>query len=171
MRAFVGTIRSQEPDAFTDDVAATIRARFPHVTVETRVKSLGGRRLSRPNGEDIGDIDVLVVCPSAKRILAIEVKDFSLARNPQEVASECERLFVGEKCAVAHHAERFEWIKENLEHVLTTLNARGPRGHWRIVPLIVTSQDLMSPLFRASPMPVLSFKHLEEDLKRLLKSK
>ncbi len=167
MRAYIGTIRSQEPHKFGTEVAESIRRVHPNWTVEERVTSVGARRLQRNNGEEIGDVDVLAISPDSKTIYPIEVKDLSLARTPQEMASENERLFVGkksDKSTMTHHLERAEWIKANLSHILARFGVSS-RGRWTVEPLIVTSQPLMTALMRTSPIPVIDFGQLMRRLK------
>lgn len=81
MRQFIGRIRSTEPEQFNDEVAEIFEA-VPDVFVRRRVKKIGHGRLTRTNGQDLGDIDVLVIHPARRRILAIETKDFEVARTP-----------------------------------------------------------------------------------------
>jgi len=159
MATFVGKVRSEEPHKFGDRLAADIQTRFPDWIVKVRVTSIGGRKLERPNGDVIGDIDVLAVDPGRKRIIPIEAKDFSLARTAQEVASEFERLFVGEGSAVSHHSERVEWLKKNHDHVIAHFGFSSPR-HWKVTPFIVSSQELMTPLIKSSAIEVVSADRL-----------
>jgi len=168
MRSFIGHIRSDEPERFNDEVAIAVAELRPDAIVRSRVTQIGGRKLVRENGEVIGDVDVLLIDARAKRVVAIEVKDLNFARNAMELASECENLLVGEKCAVVHHTERTEWLRNNLEHVVTSFGQPW-RGRWAVVPAIVTSQELMSPLFQGSPIEVVAFDYLEDALRRFLK--
>jgi hypothetical protein len=72
-------------------------------------------------GEDIGDIDVLVIDHEAKLVLAIEVKDFEFARTPVELKHELDKLFIGDKSTLFHHKERLRLLETNLEQ------SSGPR--------------------------------------------
>lgn len=167
MATLVGRIRSEEPHRFGEVVATQMRATSSQWIVRERVTSIGGRRLERFKGQPIGDVDVLVVIPARKRILALEVKDFSLARTPHEMASAHERLFVGEGSAVAHHQERLDWLRQHLDHVVNTFGCSS-KGTWRVEGAIVSSEQLLTPSIATSPMPVFSLNQLASWVNRFL---
>ncbi|WP_040584364.1 hypothetical protein, partial [Sedimentibacter sp. B4] len=53
-------------------------------------------------------IDVLAVHPATRSIIAVEAKDFEVARTPAEIASELEKLFAGKgekKATIELHSD------------------------------------------------------------------
>jgi hypothetical protein len=75
MRAYMTKVRRRANDAFNREVAEAFRG-VDDARVSENVRRFGKLRLGRDNGEDIGDIDVLVVSPGTKVLLIAEVKDF-----------------------------------------------------------------------------------------------
>jgi hypothetical protein len=65
MRQLQGEIHQRDGEAFNDAVAAVFRL-CPNFIVRTRVQKVGSRRLLRPNGDSLGDIDVLVAIPKER---------------------------------------------------------------------------------------------------------
>lgn len=159
MRRFMGAIRASEPEVFNDDVAAVF-ADSPGLVVRLRVKKVGKVRLARANGEDIGDIDVLVADPRRRRLLAVETKDFETARTPSELSREIEKLLTGPKSASVLHSERVDWLRDHRSDVLKWLGLSEDWKKWKVEGLIVVSTELMSPLLRSSSIPILTLNQL-----------
>jgi hypothetical protein len=95
-------------------------------------------------GEDIGDIDVLVIDHEAKLVLAIEVKDFEFARTPVELKHELDKLFIGDKSTLFHHKERLRLLETNLEQIHQHFALQGEFHEWHIQGEIVASRDLLA---------------------------
>lgn len=159
MKRFMGTIRASEPEVFNDEVAAFFAELAGHL-VNSRVKKVGGLRIARSNGEDIGDIDVLVVDLERHQILAIETKDFEKARTPSELAREVEKLVAGPKSACHLHSERVRWLQDHSKDVVEWLGLTGAWPKWRVDGLIVVSSELMSPLLAESKFPIVTLTQL-----------
>ena len=142
MNEFVSRRRRAKTDAFNRFVADLYR---PDYIVRENVKKLGSRRLERTHGQDIGDIDVLVADFSKRVILAVETKDFAVARTPSELRNEVDKLLEGEKSALAHHIERLNFLRDHAGELLDVLNLdnSAPGPAWQIQGLIVTSTDLV----------------------------
>jgi hypothetical protein len=166
MRSFIGTLRGTEPEKFNDDVFDEVSRLLPEAKVFPRVTQVGGRRLERSNGEVIGDVDVLAIDPRSQKVFAIEVKDYSLARNVQEIASESESLLTGPKSTMVHHGERTQWLEDNLEHVIRSSGFTFKRK-WKVHALVVTSHELMSPQFQSTSIEVVALGSLERRLRSL----
>jgi len=170
MRSVIGALRASEPDKFNDEVHDAVSQLLPDARVSSRVKQIGGERLERDNGETIGDVDVLAVVHGIRTVLAIEVKDLSLARNVHEMASESETLLVGSKSTMVHHGERVQWLVDHLELVVVTAGFVWKKGKWKVKPLVVTSHELMSPRFQAAPIEIVSLRSLPLKLRALGKT-
>lgn len=91
MQRYIVTVRRDANAEFNHQVADLYR-RAGYTDVRENVKRIGRIRLARPNGQDIGDIDVFVIDLHNKVLLAVEVKDFEFARTPVELGNELPRL-------------------------------------------------------------------------------
>ncbi len=142
MKSYITEQRQAQNLEFNRSVADLYRAANRFVVFEN-VKKLGSLRLERRPGEDIGDVDVLVIDPSTKVVVAIETKDFELARTPAELRNEVDKLFEGDSSALAHHQERLRFLRVNLAELLGMIGTQSdPRG-WQVQGLIATSSDLV----------------------------
>ena len=146
MKRYISSVRKEGSDEFNRRVADFFRG-LGYDDVRENVVKFGGFRLRRPNGEDLGDVDVLVLDKSEMVLLAVEVKDFEFARTPIELSNEIEKLLEGSRSAAHHHAERLDALKANLARVLDGLEVSGPVDRWQVRGLIVTSADLFAGQF------------------------
>lgn len=169
MKRVIGGIQQQSAEAFNDRVAELFpQKRF---VVKTRVKKIGKLRLTGTPGEVLGDIDVLVADLKRKRLLAIETKDLEMARTPTELANELEATFAEggkHRSSLDRHLQRIRWLKKNKVETLKWLGLdRGSPSSWKAGGLIVTDAVLMTPYLRRCPLPVLSFRHLQQIVQAL----
>jgi hypothetical protein len=146
MREYVTAARQAANADFNHEVASFYRS-IGFEDVRENVMRIGKLRLARPNGDAIGDIDVLVTDPARKVLLAVEVKDFEFARTPFELSNEIEKLLDGPHSAAHHHEERLRFLRTNLQRVAAELNLPGEASEWQVLGLIVTSNDLMAAHF------------------------
>lgn len=146
MRGYVTATRQAANADFNHDVASFYRS-SGFEDVRENVMRIGKLRLARPNGDAIGDIDVLVTDRAKKVLLAVEVKDFGFARTPFELSNEIEKLLEGPHSAAHHHEERLTFLRANLQEVVAELNLPGEASEWQVLGLIVTSNDLMAAHF------------------------
>lgn len=146
MKRYITTTRQQGNDDFKREVADFCRS-LGYSDVRENVTRFGRLRLTRRNGEDIGDIDVLVIDRSNKVMLAIEVKDFEFARTPFELSNEIAKLLEGRHSAAHHHHERLTFLRGHLGEILTELGDPGPPEGWQVRGQIVTSADLFAAQF------------------------
>jgi hypothetical protein len=158
MQSLVTQVRQTEAARFNDLVSEAVGGMTRLVRV--RVKKVGDLRICRANGEELGDIDVLVINIRAKRITAIEAKDFELARTPVEWRHELDKLFVGPESAILHHGERVEWLRRNWQTVLDWMEVERGKPSWHVGGLVVTSRELVTPLAQRAPMPVVPLSRL-----------
>jgi hypothetical protein len=115
-------------------------------------------------GRTLGDIDVLAVDVSARRIFAVECKDFQMARMPHEVRTDLEELFIsnGNKpCAQERHRRRIEWLKENVDVALASMNVDASQGEWQVEGAFAFSAALISPLLGRAVLPIWTVSELQ----------
>lgn len=145
MRDFVTSLRQDCNEQFQHEVAAL----YSQTTFDVRenVKRIGKLRLIRENGEDIGDIDVLVIEHNEKVLVTVEVKDFEFARTPAELSNEMKKLLYGPKSAAYHHEERLAFLRSKRDLVHAELKLSGSSREWQIHGAIVTSHDLLAAHF------------------------
>ncbi len=165
MRSYQGAVVDRLGNAFNDEIADLLRSTGDY-RVRRRAKKFNGKRLSRDNGEDIGDIDVLAANVSARTIFPIEAKCFSLAKTSAEVGRERDALF-GDLTAssgkVGRHLERVAWIRSHTGDVLHELGLPEEEG-WVIEPFIVLDVDLISVHLTSSPIKIATRETLVEML-------
>jgi len=157
MRKIMGSILHQQGEAFNDTVADVLE-RNPDLTVRTRVEKIG--KLKVP-----GDIDVLVADPKKRRLGVLECKDFAAARMPHEMDYELKKLFQGKHGEKSMIEKRTDWVHMHKEEILAwlRLDGAGRASRWRVEPLIVVSQELLSPYLRKSPIRVVSLAQLTRE--------
>ncbi len=85
-----------------------------------------------------------------------------MARTPREIAHELEKLFEGRHGEKTMIEKRADWARGHVGDLLNRLGLDGARNanRWRVEPLIVVSQELLSPYLRRSPIPVVSLQKL-----------
>jgi hypothetical protein len=168
LRAAMSRAQQAEAEAFNAQVAE-LYAAIPEAIVRTRVEAVGGRRIGRKKGYDLGDIDVLVVEPNAKIMRAIEVKEFSGARTPWEYKRELETLFAPRagQSTVDKHAERTRWLVDHRAEVLTWLSLpANDADDWQVEPLLVLDKESPTPFLSSTAMPVVTYQRLRAELGR-----
>ena len=132
---------------------------------------MGGVRIARENGDDLGDIDVLAADPTRRCLIPIEAKCFSLAKTPAELANERNELFgdlQNSTGAVGRHLERSEWLRMHREDVLNDFRIDATQWEsWSVKPIVVTDADLLSPRLVQSQLPVVTLTNLIDSLVRV----
>lgn len=155
MKTYLGVVANKIGLTFNLAVAKHLEG-IDGLVLRTQAKKFDGKRLQRPNGEDLGDVDVLAANPEKKRIWAIEAKGFSLAKTPAELANEREELFGqldAQSGAVSRHLERASWLRSNVDHVQRELKLEVTPG-WTVQPVLVIDSDLVTPKLVSPPFPV-----------------
>jgi hypothetical protein len=166
LRTAMSRAQQAEAKAFNDQVAE-LYSTIPGAIVRTCVEAVGGRRIEHKKGQDLGDVDVLVVEPNRRIIRAVEVKDFSGARTPWEYKRELEALFgpgAGQS-TVDKHLERTRWLIEHRAEVLAWLDLPAcDADGWQVQPLIVLDKESPTPFLAAVSMPVMTYQRLKAEL-------
>lgn len=161
MRRCISEARREINDAFA--FAVSVELQRLGMTTRVSVNKIGKNRIVDVNGNDLGDVDVLAAHPETKSIVAVEAKDFEIARTPAELKYEIEKLFVGKdkkKPTVDLHSRRIEWLRQHLHAVVASLGIEGGADGWRVSGVIVTSEPLVTPLATSTAMQVLPFDDL-----------
>jgi hypothetical protein len=153
MKRFIGDARRRLTESFEEDVADALQA--PDLNVRRRVKKIGGLRLQDSQRRDLGDIDVLVIAPARRMIVAVEAKDFEVARTPAELSHEVGKLVGNQKSAEQMHIRRVDWLKSHLREVLGEYGLDASQ-RWTVEGWIVVSERLVSPLLLRSSLPVIT---------------
>jgi hypothetical protein len=110
---------------------------------------------------DLGDVDVLAVCKTSRRIWAFETKDFGAATLPYQINNDLDRMFVSRpkrKSVIAHVQERMEWLTENQDAL--SLHLEIDASDFSICGAIVTSEKSFAPHIKASPFPIVTPQEL-----------
>jgi hypothetical protein len=130
----------------------------------------GGKNMTRkgPPDDPLGDIDVLVADQTRKTLFAVEAKDIAMALTPSELADELAEYFetrddAKRAAAMDRHVERTEWLKANLESVLSEFPFKD-EAEWTVQGMFVTDDAVSSPHIIRPALPVLSYRELEFEL-------
>jgi len=163
MQKWLGSKHKKDGIEFNAKVADSVKI-LPNTIVRSQVKKFGSTRLSS-TGNELGDIDVLLIMPTIKTITLIECKNLLIARTPSEMKRELDELFVDaatHTSTVTKHKRREKWVRDNLEHVLSVYGF-DIRGQWKVSSLLVVSDELITPYFYKPLIPVISFLRFVED--------
>jgi hypothetical protein len=169
MQAAVSRLQSEESDAFNQRVFDLFDTP-PNSLAKMKVTAVGGLPIARPNGEDLGDVDVLVADVPSRRLIAIEAKDLAGARTPSEVVNEIDQLFKSKgknRSTVEKHGDRIDWLRTHLPQVLAWLGVPGAdASEWTVEPLIVLDKETPAPLLAGVTMPVVTYYRLRAERAR-----
>ena len=160
MIKFISKTRGRINDEFAQRVAR----KLDRLGLATRisVKKFGRRRVADPDGNDIGDIDVFAFHEASNTIVAVEAKDFEIARTPVEIANEVEKLFTGKngkRSTAELHSRRIDWLRDNITMIAAHLGLPAST-RIKVLGAVVTSEPLITPLVRESPFPVVAIDDL-----------
>lgn len=166
MKKVMGRYLNQHGERFNKSIAKLF-SEYEHLIVDTQVRKIGRHKIQGEQG-DLGDIDVLVIDPSRKKIFTIECKDLSVARNPFETYHEINELIYGTKGNASikeKHLRRTAWIQRNYNHVLAHYNVGNPKGKWEVIPMIVLDEAMLSPyLVKEKGIKIISYNQLKREL-------
>lgn len=135
---------------------------IPNLLVQKNITKINGKRIASPEGNTLGDIDILCIYPKRHKIIVGEVKDFSFAKNPYEMNQEYIKIFVDEKkpCFVTKHKRRVKWIEDHLDDVIKHFNL--PKGKWCIRPAMFVSEEVVSNLFYHKNEVIVTYSEINE---------
>lgn len=139
-----GVIAYKRGEMFNDYILDLFNS-FPNMCAYKNVVSINSKHISDDEGNDLGDIDVLAISKDLNKIFIVEVKDYSLARNINDLSIEIKKLFEGDeksKSAYEKHIIRYNWVLNHLDDVC--IEYKLNRNKWNVVPLFVTNQPMVS---------------------------
>lgn len=156
LRAELSQLADEAGHAFAREVAGVFDA-SPRLTVREGLSSIGGVALKRGNGDDLGDVDVLVADMVAHVLYGVECKDLFGALTPAEVASELSEHFDAEQgVTTSKHAERVAWLEEHRAEALRELGVDGSRERWQVKGMFVTGERVMAPYITDVRFPIVA---------------
>jgi hypothetical protein len=167
MKKLMTRLRQAETATFVERVADVCRDHG--MLVDTSVWAVGGAKIARANGDDLGDVDVLAVDTIRSTIYALECKDLEIARTPAELDNELVNTFRGggrKRSAAEKHEERVAWIQARVSAVLAHFQVVIEPQGWLVEGAIVTDINVMSPHLAACPLPVYALHELQTMLER-----
>jgi hypothetical protein len=169
LRQVMSRRRSEDARAFNDRVAELL-GQYANTIVKTRVTRFGRLKMEKAPGQLISDIDVLVADVRRRTLFLVETKDLAVARTPAELANELEELYRGrggDTAAVDRLIDVASWVQRHRRDVLASLgiNTSGLRRwrarQWRVRPLVVVDQELLTP-YLVETVPTYSYRALRE---------
>jgi hypothetical protein len=113
--------------------------------VYENVRKIGKTKIMADNGNDLGDIDILVIDRRKYKILFIECKDLLLSRTPYEMHSELTKVFNSDNSQMKKHLLRLEWGVQNIKLLVQHFNL-DMKHKWKVKAYFVSSTPLFSPL-------------------------
>jgi hypothetical protein len=154
MNWYKGRATNQVGRIFNDQVYDLLKSNTS-LLVRNQVTQLNGKKISRLNGETLGDVDVLAIDAVNNMIFPIETKAFSIAKTASELSNERNELFgKGEdQGKIGLHLERIEWLRSNLQHLLEEFGLESTND-WEIVPVCVLDVDLLSAHLTKPPLKI-----------------
>jgi hypothetical protein len=81
----ITTLRQRDDPRFNREIADLYRE-VPGLMVKERVENIGRLTIARPNGDKLGDVDVLVADPGRRVLEAVDTKNLAAGRTPMEIA-------------------------------------------------------------------------------------
>lgn len=157
LKSYMAKTHKEIGDDFNKYCSNIIRKEFPYLIVEEQLKKIGKYKIEN-DGNDLGDIDILVISKAKKNIFILECKDLSIARNPREMANEIDTLIKGKKnksSTVEKHLSRTSWLKNNFDKLAEKYSLKR-RGNWQFFPVIVVDEELFTPHLKESEIPIFS---------------
>jgi hypothetical protein len=163
MRNLMTRLRQRETQRFVEQVAEVHSQRG--MSVRVNVKKIAGERITRENGDDLTDVDVLAADPRGKMLYALECKDLEAARTPVELQNELRNTFSSggsRRSAADKQVERVAWLRQRLRAVLKDLGINDSPADWRVQGAIVTDVHVMSAYVAECPLPVIAWADLRD---------
>jgi len=165
MRDFMSRAQKRESDAFNEQLASLYRADSRPVV--PNLEKLEGERLRGDDGNDLGDIDVLVGDLATRTLLCVEAKRLSGALAPHQLRNQIDRAFGESDEKPSHarkHLKRVKRIEELKDGALAELGIVEDAGDWSVEGIVVTDVELLSPFVAKVPLPVRSYEQIQAAL-------
>lgn len=153
MRSALAAQRDEKGAEFELQIERDARA-LGAAAVRRGFTKAGSLDLANVNGENLGDIDILLVTPNGV-LVAVEAKDLETARTPAELAREVAALSRGPKAATQRLSRRVDLVSSHLPEVEHALGLPHVRGR-KVVPLVVTNAPLLGSYLSGSPVAIVA---------------
>lgn len=160
LESYLGKLINKRGNDFNDVVAKKLKT-YDSLIVASKVKKINGHRIMSEQNNDLGDIDVLVIVPSKKKIIVIEVKDFSFAKTPYEMYQQYLSVFVDDEkelCYISRHHKRVEWVKNHITDVLKNYNLSG--DGWKVTEALVVDESIVCNDFYHKDQKIILYTEL-----------
>lgn len=168
LRALIGKISYDRGEAFNKMIFNIIND-FNEFELYANIKKINGKKISQPNGNDLGDIDILIIDDKKHTIIAAEVKDFHFSRNPYEIQQEYMKMFVDNEnklCFATKHRRRVEWIENHLSDIKAVYKLDD--REWKVKGIFIVSEPLISSYIYKQTIKCISRAELTADAIREL---
>lgn len=160
MKEYLGHVANKRGDCFNEKVFEKLST-INGIIVRKKIKKINGKKVAAENGQDLGDIDVLIIKPDRKKIIVVETKDFSFSKTPYEMHQEYLSVFCdnGKKlCYISKHKRRLLWVQEHINDVLQQYSLVN--GNWKVQDLLITSDSITSNEFYHQKQKMLLFSEI-----------
>ncbi len=162
LSSLIGKLADKRGNEFNDMVAERLSS-FNGLIVDKKVSKINKIKILGKDKNELGDIDVLYIVPTLKKIVIAEVKDFSFAKNPYEMDQEYQRMFVDkekELCYVSKHRRRVAWAVEHIEDI--KVHYRLSEGKWTIKDTFFVSEEIISNIFHKKGQSIITYSEMAE---------
>ena len=160
MKEYLGHVANKRGDCFNEKVFEKLST-INGIIVRKKIKKINGKKVAAENGQDLGDIDVLIIKPDRKKIIVVETKDFSFSKTPYEMHQEYFSVFCddGKKlCYISKHKRRLLWLQEHISDLLQQYSLAN--GNWKVQDLLITSDSITSNEFYHQKQKILLFSEI-----------
>lgn len=165
---FNGNIAVKRGEQF-NDIIYDVFNNFRGMKTFKNIISINSNHISDEYGNDLGDIDVFAISTDMNKIFVVEVKDYSIARNINDLSLEIKKIFHesnGEKSDYDKHIARYKWVCNHISDVIKEFDLRIT--NWKIIPLFVTDQPMVSRKLENEDINMIDYSKLNyEFLKRI----
>ena len=161
MKQLISKIANSIGDNFNYCVYERIKSAGFNI-IDVKVKKINKLKIEDDNKNTLGDIDVLLINISKKKIVVMEVKDFAFSRTPYEINREYMSIFCdsdGKLCYISKHKRRVEWVKSHINDVIVQYNL--PTGKWKVSDALIVNEPIISDSYYHKNQKILLFSELD----------
>ncbi|WP_435354244.1 YecA family protein [Emticicia sp. SJ17W-69] len=147
MKSFLSSVNDKNGKDFNEEVYKLLKKKFSNCIV---MKEIGiGPKSKLFNPINIGDIDILLINPDKRKILAVECKCISASKTPFEMNNEFLKFIGGNKPWIPKTDKRKEWMMKNLNS-LSNLDTTIPHlNDYEFEYIYITNEAIPLPLIKA----------------------
>ena len=143
MNSLIGEISKERGYEFNCLVYKKLLS-FNEFEIYSNINKINGLYISE-NNNALGDIDILIIDKKYNKIIASEVKNFNLSKNPYEMNLEYKKMFEDtkrKKCFYTKHSRRVEWCNKHIDDIKKQYNLEG--NTWETIGLFILNHHLSS---------------------------